>query len=1283
MNFHEKCSWLKRNPVTAARVIDNTFKSVFGKCILSGMHPIGQVLNFDDRGEFQSIGVKHVHVAFHIKDAPIIGKQSDEEVISFIDRYITCSIPDEQEYPDFSALVQRVQSHHHTKTCRKKKGLNCRFHFPCPPTDKTIISHAQSDKNVLKKAKGVCDKIFDTMKGIVFNLSTVTLSDILKAANVSERDYYHALYTLRSKKTILYKRNINECNISPYNTVILNTLKANMNIQYVTDIYGVLAYLTSYMCKPEHTMSELMKGMCKENIGGSIKEKLNAIGKAFLTKREVSTHEAIMRVLSMPLRRSNIDVVHVSTGTKENRTRVLKSKKALDSIMKMDPNSEDIFAIGMLERYANRPESLRNCCFAYFASNYIVKYATNPKIDDEDSLDKQFNNIPGYEEVDESNELITLENGFGEMRKRSRPCIIRWHSVPKSKDIELYHLRLLQLYLPWRNEDELCHSDGTYTSKFNEVCETIRDTINVYEPGEEITAEDLQAMLENNSDTESENSDTDDPDFAGLNPDNLCTEVDGNDIGGASAANFSVRDMFMSNDHYYEMCKNLNKEQRMMFQFICTHAQETLYSERFGTDPPKPFFLFLSGDAGTGKSHLINVVSEYLRRNLKFPGQAGNQPSILLTASTGPAASRISGQTVHSALHLSSRGFGKERRKLNGKTLGDKNEAYNFLKVMITDEVSMIGDRTLRDIYDTLQVVRGNDEHYGNVSVLFVGDLFQLPPVKQLAPYSDPKDKYDQKTLGIHIWKDLFKLHELTEIVRQGNDPEFAAVVRRVRTGDHFHTDTKYLQQLEFTDTSSWPGQIYLYVSNALKDAHNERSLNAEGEYIYEFTAKDSCVDEKTKRANVKDMLKNKSTSETRGLPTVLRLCVNARVILTINLDVEDHLVNGAIGTVERIHVGNASQADKHLQLKGVIYVKFDNIEVGNKRKQRNLPGNLSQCVPIMVETRTLDLNFSNNDTCVMVTRTQYPLMDAYALTIHKSQGGQYDHIIVDFDKRNPLTGKNTGKIYAGSAYTALSRAKTSLGLKVLNFTKDCVIVSKPALAEYERLRKNNKFQWQNPINDLNGCIMSFLNIVSWNKHFDNFISDPIHIEMCSVFCFVETNILSDPNDNSIRTSDVLENWVGVFKLTNHGLCLCYNKERIQLIKIYDTCETVELLACLIQYGTDELIIAIVYRKPGPLGTFMVDLQNEISKLPTGKRIMIFGDFNMDQIEQANVEKINDFSTNFRPPFKQLSKYSTHRDGGILDLVLDNKEYIDCSEPNLVKWVPTPFSDHFVLFYCL
>ena len=56
---------------------------------------------------------------------------------------------------------------------------------------------------------------------------------------------------------------MNETRISPYNTAILATLRANMNIQYVTSVYAVLAYLTSYLCKAEHSMSELMKKAAK------------------------------------------------------------------------------------------------------------------------------------------------------------------------------------------------------------------------------------------------------------------------------------------------------------------------------------------------------------------------------------------------------------------------------------------------------------------------------------------------------------------------------------------------------------------------------------------------------------------------------------------------------------------------------------------------------------------------------------------------------------------------------------------------------------------------------------------------------------------------------------------------------------------------------------------------------------------------------------------------------------------------------------------------------------
>ena len=82
-----------------------------------------------------------------------------------------------------------------------------------------------------------------------------------------------------------------------------------MNTQFVTNVYTMLTYLTAYLCKPEHRMSELMKKVSKEAYGKDIKGKMHSIGNIFLTKREVSTHEAIKRVLSLPMRHSNIDVL--------------------------------------------------------------------------------------------------------------------------------------------------------------------------------------------------------------------------------------------------------------------------------------------------------------------------------------------------------------------------------------------------------------------------------------------------------------------------------------------------------------------------------------------------------------------------------------------------------------------------------------------------------------------------------------------------------------------------------------------------------------------------------------------------------------------------------------------------------------------------------------------------------------------------------------------------------------------------------------------------------------
>ena len=120
MDWSTKVKYLKRSPVTVVRQIDYVFKQLWGQVILSGMHPIGQILNFDDRREFQNRGTEQMQAPIHIVDVPKIDENEDSEVAEFIDKCIICALPDATKYPEISNLVKKVQTHHHTTTCTKK-----------------------------------------------------------------------------------------------------------------------------------------------------------------------------------------------------------------------------------------------------------------------------------------------------------------------------------------------------------------------------------------------------------------------------------------------------------------------------------------------------------------------------------------------------------------------------------------------------------------------------------------------------------------------------------------------------------------------------------------------------------------------------------------------------------------------------------------------------------------------------------------------------------------------------------------------------------------------------------------------------------------------------------------------------------------------------------------------------------------------------------------------------------------------------------------------------------
>ena len=188
--------------------------------------------------------------------------------------------------------------------------------------------------------------------------------------------------------------------------------------------------------------------------------------------------------------------------------------------------------------------------------------------------------------------------------------------------------------------------------------------------------------------------------------------------------------------------------------------------------------IFLIGGAGTGKCFLVKVTTEYLKRVLRYPNQNLDQPSVLGTASTEKAATVINGITLHSACHLPVKsGFkSDEYKKPNDETLPMLRNKYQYLKVLIIDEISVIGRETFEHLDLALKAIMQNLSLFDGVSLLVVGDFSQLPPVNQKGVFMRPS-KGSYRSFNEWLWE-KFQLHELVEIVCQSSDPDFCSINR-------------------------------------------------------------------------------------------------------------------------------------------------------------------------------------------------------------------------------------------------------------------------------------------------------------------------------------------------------------------------------------------------------------------------------------------------------------------------------------------------------------------------
>ena len=120
--------------------------------------PVGVVVDFFYRVEFQDRGSPHLHALMWVRDSPKYGRCTDSEYVKFIDNYNTCKLPNKQTQSELYKIVTECQFHSksHTKSCKPQKNKSCRYGFPKQPAERTFIaSQDELNLNLLTRTEEV------------------------------------------------------------------------------------------------------------------------------------------------------------------------------------------------------------------------------------------------------------------------------------------------------------------------------------------------------------------------------------------------------------------------------------------------------------------------------------------------------------------------------------------------------------------------------------------------------------------------------------------------------------------------------------------------------------------------------------------------------------------------------------------------------------------------------------------------------------------------------------------------------------------------------------------------------------------------------------------------------------------------------------------------------------------------------------------------------------------------------------------------------------------------
>jgi ATP-dependent exoDNAse (exonuclease V) alpha subunit len=384
--------------------------------------------------------------------------------------------------------------------------------------------------------------------------------------------------------------------------------------------------------------------------------------------------------------------------------------------------------------------------------------------------------------------------------------------------------------------------------------------------------------------------------------------------------------------------------------------------------------VFITGKAGTGKSTLL----EYFRQNTK--------KNAVVLAPTGVAALNVRGQTIHSFFKFKPDITLEKVKKI---VKNRKKNVYQAADTVVIDEISMVRADLLDCVDRFLRLNCAQEElPFGGKQMVFIGDLYQLPPVIKGKEREIFKSRY--KTgyfFSAHSFDELpMEFIELMKIYRQ-KDERFIEILNAIRnstiTGELLETlNTRHDPDFE-------PAGDDLYISlttlNQLADRINSEQLQKiEGE-----------------ECRIKGIIRGNFAQKNLPTQMVISLKIGAQVML-LNNDPYGRWVNGSVGRVEEI-LGAEDNSPE------IITVELTE-------------GSLVEVEPFTWEIFEYRYDKESNSikTQALGSFTQFPLRLAWAITIHKSQGKTFQRIILDIQR---------GIFSPGQTYVALSRCTTLEGI--------------------------------------------------------------------------------------------------------------------------------------------------------------------------------------------------------------------------------------------------------------